>query len=315
MAENVHGLSLFTAGPMWRAWRVGDELLTSNQHVHGKLTGCRAGRFAGGLAGLNISEPGEPPALAPMCLFRDRNMISDSIDKYGRWHDCAALVRAWRKRSTPPKALMVEVGGNIGACSMEMLLRTDARLIIFEPSATNLYYLTRTLHAAHQHNPQLEIAARVAVFPIGLGNSTSSKELFADTKNSGDSMIIGSGEAGASSTTSRRHKFASQGRVTIHALDELMPWSGAALKPSIIPLMKVDVQGFECRALAGMQRLLGYRAVDAIFTEVSRPHLARARCSQEGLLGILRDFGYQVDQPNGPRGFWSWDILAVGSWA
>ena len=24
----VHGLSLFTAGPMWWAWHVGDELLT-----------------------------------------------------------------------------------------------------------------------------------------------------------------------------------------------------------------------------------------------------------------------------------------------
>ena len=25
---DVHGLSLFTAGPMWRVWHVGDELLT-----------------------------------------------------------------------------------------------------------------------------------------------------------------------------------------------------------------------------------------------------------------------------------------------
>ena len=69
---------------------------------------------------------------------------------------------------------MLEVGGNIGACSMEVLLRTDARLIIFEPSFTNLYYLTRTLQAAHRHSPHLDLAHRVVVFPIGLGNESSS---------------------------------------------------------------------------------------------------------------------------------------------
>ena len=37
---DVHGLSLFTAGPMWPAWHVGDELLTivKPARVHGKLT-------------------------------------------------------------------------------------------------------------------------------------------------------------------------------------------------------------------------------------------------------------------------------------
>jgi hypothetical protein len=90
---------------------------------------------------------------------------------------------------------MLEVGGNIGACSMEVLLRTDAKLIIFEPSFTNLYYLTRTLQAAHRHSPHLDLAHRVVVFPIGLGNESSSTELFADTANSGDSIVVGREES------------------------------------------------------------------------------------------------------------------------
>ena len=102
--------------------------------------------------------------------------------------------------------------------------------------------------------------------------------------------------------------------------------------------MKIDVQGYECRALQGMHRLLTSRALGAIFTEVSLPllihgglpasphsrrspcltsftevslpHLARAGCSQQGLLDLLNRHDYQVKNPNGPRGHWSWDILA-----
>ena len=317
----IFGLLFFTSGPGWRVWRPDDEPLSLNKDD----PGCRPGTLPGALSGLNLSYPGESPLTVPMCLFRSRNMISDSIHATGRWHDCGALVAAWRSLRPSPRSLMLEVGGNIGACSMEVLLRTDARLIIFEPSFTNLYYLTRTLQAAHRHSPHLDLAHRVVVFPIGLGNESSSTELFADTANSGDSIVVGRGEPSATSTASRRHTYRSQGFVTIHPLDELMPpeadphasttppGSSTAVHdrvPVHVPLMKIDVQGYECRALQGMHRLLTSRALGAIFTEVSLPHLARAGCSQQGLLDLLNRHDYQVKNPNGPRGHWSWDILA-----
>jgi len=284
---DLFGLTLFTQGPSWRAWRVDDEPLAAYE------PGCRHGPFAGGLSGLNLSDAGEPAVTAPMCLIRDMNFISDQINGTGRWHDCRTLVMAWRERRPPPNSPMIEVGGNIGACSLELLLRTDARLIIFEPSPKNLYYLTRTLQAVHQHQPTLGVASRVVIFPIGLGNKTSTSEMYVDIHNSGDSMVVGKGEARASSTASSRHKFRLQGTVRI------------------VPLMKMDVQGYECRALQGMQRLLSSRSVSAIVTEVSLPHLKRAQCSKAGLLGSLHDSGYRVDHPDGGRGAWSWDVLAV----
>ena len=310
----LFGLPMFTAGPSWRIWRPGDEPFTSTDVV----AGCRGGTVAGGLSGMNLSYPGEPRLTAPMCLFRKPNLISDTIHAEGRWHDCASLTDAWRQLRPAPKSLMLEVGGNIGACSMELLLRTDVRLIIFEPSPTNLYYLTRTFHAAHHHCPHLRLADRVVVFPIGLGNESSRTKLFADTRNSGDSIVVGPGEKSAASTASSRHHFASQGRVVIHPFDALMPpgWRASRAMPSttiMAPLMKIDVQGFECRVLQGMRRLLAAHAVGAVFTEVSLSHLARAGCSKAGLLGALKDFGYRVDQPDGPRGHWSWDVLAVVS--
>ena len=296
-------------------WRLDDEPLSLNKDD----PGCRPGTLPGALSGLNLSYPGESPMTVPMCLFRSRNLISDSIHATGKWNDCGALVAAWRSLRPSPRSLMLEVGGNIGACSMEVLLRTDARLIIFEPSFTNLYYLTRTLQAAHRHSPHLDLAHRVVVFPIGLGNESSSTELFADTVNSGDSIVVGRGEPSATTTASKWQKYRSQGFVTIHPLDELMPPEAdphASTTPPgsttavhgavLVPLMKIDVQGYECRALQGMQRLLTSRALGAIFTEVSLPHLARAGCSQQGLLYLLNRHQYQVKNPNGPRG---WDIL------
>ncbi|EOD10470.1 hypothetical protein EMIHUDRAFT_215691 [Emiliania huxleyi CCMP1516] len=134
--------------------------------------------------------------------------------------------------------------------------------------------------------------------------------MYVDIHNSGDSMVVGEGEARASSTASSRHKFRLQGTVRIHTLDDLLP-IGTPAAPGIVPLMKMDVQGYECRALQGMQRLLSSRSVSAIVTEVSLPHLKRAQCSKAGLLGSLHDSGYRVDHPDGGRGAWSWDVLAV----
>ena len=79
-------------------------------------------------------------------------------------------------------------------------------------------------------------------------------------------------------------------------------------------LREVFTMGREHRALQGMRALLDSRAVGAIFTEVSLPHLQRAHCSKDGLLRLLQGSNYRVDRPNGPPGFWSWDILAVGKW-
>ena len=93
-----------TAGPTWRIWRPGDApFKPPTSLIKAGNNDCRNGTFAGGLSGMNLSYPGEPVVTAPMCLFRQKNLISDTIHSTGRWHDCASLTDAWKKLNSPAK--------------------------------------------------------------------------------------------------------------------------------------------------------------------------------------------------------------------
>jgi hypothetical protein len=72
----------------------------------------------------------------------------------GRWWDCAPLADLWvantsagpiRNTMLARGGIMLELGGNLGACSIEMLVRTPASLVIFEPHPTNLFRLTSSI--------------------------------------------------------------------------------------------------------------------------------------------------------------------------
>ncbi len=56
-------------------------------------------------------------------------------------------------------------------------------------------------------------------------------------------------------------------------------------------LLKIDVEGFECRVLRGMRGLLD-RVKPAVFAEVEPAWLCRAGASEAELFGILTDEGY-----------------------
>ena len=77
-----------------------------------------------------------------MCLVPHEH-ISDTIVNLGHFPDCDWLVKAWRSHDDPETRgerqpdTFVDAGANIGACSLEMLLRTDARVVAFEPSPVN----------------------------------------------------------------------------------------------------------------------------------------------------------------------------------
>lgn len=107
-----------------------------------------------------------------MCLV-PQEYISDTIVRSGHFPDCEWLVKAWRShddpetRGAPEPDTFVDAGANIGACSLEMLLRTDARVVAFEPSPINRFYLTRSLKMAARRDPS--ISRRIVVVPFALG--------------------------------------------------------------------------------------------------------------------------------------------------
>jgi hypothetical protein len=63
----------------------------------------------------------------------------------------------------------------------------------------------------------------------------------------------------------------------------------ASVRPALI---KIDVEGFECHALAGLaETIRKHRPI--IVTEVVAAHLARCGDSVEKLESLMRSFGYQ----------------------
>ena len=67
---------------------------------------------------------------APMCLVKDDH-ISKAIASKGHWYDCLLLRRLWYAPTADGRqgGLFLDIGSNIGSCTMEFLLYTDATII------------------------------------------------------------------------------------------------------------------------------------------------------------------------------------------
>ena len=180
------------------------------------------------------------PRHQPMCLASGPDLISDVIRKQGRWCDCGKAVRLWASldgntarpswdhhnpsASPSPTGVLLEVGANIGACTVELLLRTRATIIAVEPSPSNLFYLTRSLRLAAKREPS--IADRVVVLPFGAGDvANSSVPLFTQANNSGNSVLGRAFTADCSrdDVTCWRRNMHRGGTVSILPLDQVFP--------------------------------------------------------------------------------------------
>ena len=136
-----------------------------------------------------------------MCLAPS-DYISDRIRATGRWHDCVSHVKLWqsldgrvvRKRWLPlplagdPDGVLLALGANIGACTVELLVRTRARIIAFEPSPANLFHLTRSLRSLASAIP--DVAECVVVFPIALGDRPTAAQIVGEVGNLGNSVVL-----------------------------------------------------------------------------------------------------------------------------
>jgi hypothetical protein len=61
-----------------------------------------------------------------------------------------------------------------------------------------------------------------------------------------------------------------------------------------VPLAKLDIEGWEPRALAGARRSLSAGRLAALYVEVSAPNLARHGFTPADVLSPLREAGFEV---------------------
>ena len=165
-----------------------------------------------------------------MCVHNSSNYISNTLASTGRWKECSPLIEQASSHGT----LILELGGNIGACSVQLLLRTNKVLIIFEPNPSNLFYLTNTLKRMQSSRP--ELARRAFVYPIGIGDKPIQSVIVEAIGNSGDSTV-------GRLPKREGHMWPHAGAVyniTIRPLDAIFPHG---LAPEAVSLMKLDVQG------------------------------------------------------------------------
>jgi len=185
----------------------------------------------------------------------------------------------------------LDIGANIGACTVQMLSLSSASVIAVEPSPVNLFHLTRSLRLAA--SAQVGVASRVTVLPVAVGDAAQRRDMFYEKGNHGDTRMAE--VDGSNKTTTTLFDHLTDSPVEVHQLDDLLKLSIASEQGSHlnVSLMKVDTQGFECRALKGSVALLTSGAVESVVCELSKAML-RQLCQPDQVKVFFRKAGYSI---------------------
>eukprot|EP00522_Entomoneis_paludosa_P003155 CAMPEP_0172476166 /NCGR_PEP_ID=MMETSP1065-20121228/70242_1 /TAXON_ID=265537 /ORGANISM="Amphiprora paludosa, Strain CCMP125" /LENGTH=457 /DNA_ID=CAMNT_0013234387 /DNA_START=104 /DNA_END=1477 /DNA_ORIENTATION=- len=221
-----------------------------------------------------------------MCVYpkEDDNFVSGSIISSGSWGECPPLTKLfyqWMKQNPHQKEedmIFLDVGANIGTCVMQMLYTTKVKLIIFEPHPLNLQKLTSTLVAQ-----PMEVRKRVALFPVGAGQGPVESPIYMASNNRGNSVV------GKVIKDTESQPFEEAATVYVEAIDDLFAADADAFT---VPLMKMDIQGYECFAMDGMQRVL--QQINVIKTEATALWLDAQGCSEQGLKDRITNAGFSI---------------------
>jgi len=190
-----------------------------------------------------------------------------------------------------PEGVLMEVGANIGACTVELLLRTRAKIIALEPSAANAYFLTRSLRLLAAQYPS--VRDRVVVFPVGISDVAVRSPMLVPITNLGNSMMQPSSTEMDTLLTSEL-----RGAATLEAvllpLQVLFPHGLGRTR-----IVKIDTQGFECKVVQGAWGALQHpstRYAEVVVAEVARQHLHAHCCSPAVLVHLMRMIGVPQQQ-------------------
>ena len=187
-------------------------------------------------------------------------------------HEEAILLR----RLVKPGMHAVDVGANIGLYSLLLacLVERNGSVLSFEPDPN--------LFATLCENCTSNNAANIVPFQCALGRVNGVASFYRSAFNSGDNRL-GRASVGYDAV-----------EVKVARFDDLQPES----KPDFV---KIDVQGHELAALAGMARALSANPNVRVLFEFSPAALREAGTDPDLLLEFFRERGFELYETEGAR--------------
>lgn len=188
-----------------------------------------------------------------------------------RYHDVPTQLVIWR--AVRPGDTVIDGGANIGLISLLAAWRTGpgGRVYAFEPGPAAANRLR--WHASQNSLAQIDIRE------LGLSDTADEIPL---TVPAGDNL-----GAGTFAPLPERHTGAREVTIARTAPADAL---GLDIRGSLV--VKLDIEGYELRALRGMSALIE-RCRPLLLTEVNREMLAQAGASAPELAGFLTDRGYR----------------------
>lgn len=231
-------------------------------------------------------------AVPPYALCtRNKNLVDTFVRVHGKWRDCDVLPRLLDLAAeTKPRRVFVDVGANIGACSMLMAARGGIRVVSFEPEPDN-YYALKAAMVANDFGPGVDMR----LVNAGASDASATANIYVDRINSGNSIVRMQGEPAPTQPAlgSNGKGFVPRGtssQIALTTLDEEIH--------EHVHLLKLDCQGCELHALRGARMLMRTHGIDIIKFEFA-PHFVQAFAGGDGtsaeqLLYLLMDTDYTL---------------------
>ena len=232
-----------------------------------------------------------------LCLHPPGDMVSDFFRNTGNWYDCGSLttyVLRAKEITGGDRGKMVDIGGNIGTCTMDVASGGTIDVTTFEPAPRNYKRIQASLAINEFKNVNLITAgaaskkhdAQVAQEEFGRGGGGA---------NYGNSVVVKTDSIGGPSTAlfhGRASKWVME-KIYLEKIDDHVKHH--------VHFMKMDCQGHELEALLGAKSLLDTYGVDVIRTEFDPPFIESSGHKGEELLTFLHERGYHLQTGRGSQ--------------
>ena len=205
-----------------------------------------------------------------MAVYSVNDIVSDQVLRSGTWEPTILTVSQRAGHA-------VDIGGNIGMYTF-VLAKAGWNVTSFEAMPFNIMLQKATVCA----NP--DVSSRIDLHEVALSDVEQHCHLLSQTNNVGDGILA----CDESAYLNLRGTFKVRGQFDVKRLDDV--WPSCKFSEQPVDLLKMDVEGFECRVLRGASELLAQRP-RMIQSELWG---TMSNCTPTEFMKIISGAGYSV---------------------